>query len=105
MDPFSRREEGFEKAFSHEEEIRFKARARRNRLLGEWAGEKLGLSGPALDGYATGIVERGVATADDEALVADLAKALAPHEVSEHRIRRRIEQFDAEAMREIQAGR
>ncbi len=95
MTTFEKREEGFERAFSHQEELRFRARARRNRRLGEWAGEKLGLSGPALEGYAAGFVAR----------VADLVAALAPAGISEHRIRRRVEEFEAAAMGELQAGR
>ena len=45
MTTFDKREEGFEKKFAHDEELRFKATARRNKLLGLWAAEKLGLSG------------------------------------------------------------
>jgi hypothetical protein len=105
MTTFEKREESFERAYSHREELRFRARARRNRKLGEWAGEKLGLTGPALEGYAAGFVAREVANGDDEALVGELVKALAPAEVSEHRIRRRLEQFEAAAMLELQAGR
>ena len=105
MDNFDKREEGFERAFSHAEELRFKARARRNRKLGRWAGESLGLSGPALDGYAEGFVARAVASGDDEALVADLVAALTPVAMSEHRVRRRLEEFAAEALKELQAGR
>jgi hypothetical protein len=105
METFDKREEGFERAFSHGEELRFRARARRNRKLGAWAGEKLGLSGPPLEGYAAGFVAREIESADDEALVAELVKALAPVEMSEHRIRRRLEEFEAAAMQELQAGR
>ena len=47
MTTFGKREEGFEKKFAHDEELRFKASARRNRLLGQWAAEKLGLTGDA----------------------------------------------------------
>ena len=45
MSGFDKREEGFEKKFAHDEELRFKAMARRNKLLGNWAAEKLGLAG------------------------------------------------------------
>jgi hypothetical protein len=45
MDSFDRRKEGFERKFAHDEELKFKATARRNRLLGRWAAEKLGLTG------------------------------------------------------------
>ena len=54
MTTFDKREEGFEKKFAHDEELRFKANARRNKLLGLWAAEKLGLSGSAADAYAKG---------------------------------------------------
>lgn len=105
MDTFNRREEGFEREFSLQEEIRFKARARRNRKLGVWAGEKLGLTGPALEDYAAAFVERGFVVADDEALAGELAETLKPCDVSPHRVRRHMETFAAEAMAEIQAGR
>jgi hypothetical protein len=105
MDSFAEREEGFERAFSRQEEMRFKARARRNRKLGAWAGEKLGLSGPALEAYVAALVARGLDPVDDQTLVADLAKALQPHDISEHRVRRRLEAFEAEAVADLQAGR
>ena len=56
MTTFDKREEGFEKKFAHDEELRFKANARRNRLLGMWAAEKLGLAGDAAAAYAKEVV-------------------------------------------------
>src|SRR5262245_63453523 len=56
MTTFDKREEGFEKKFAHDEELRFKATARRNKLLGLWAAEKLGLSGDAANAYAKEVV-------------------------------------------------
>lgn len=103
MDNLSQREEGFERAFAHQEELRFRARARRNRLLGEWAGCKLGLSGPALQEYAAALAARTVYAADDDTLVAQLVKAL--RDISEHRIRRRLEEFGAQAIEELQSGK
>jgi len=104
MDTLNRRGEGFEREFSHQEELRFKARARRNRMLGAWAGGKLGLEGQALQDYAAALVERGLVIADDEALAAEIAKALEPHDISLHRVRRHMATFAAEAAAEIQAG-
>ena len=46
MTTFDKREEGFEKQFAHDEELKFKATSRRNKLLGLWAAEKLGRKGP-----------------------------------------------------------
>src|SRR5947207_4930683 len=56
MTTFDKREEGFEQKFAHDEELRFKATARRNKLLGLWAADKLGLAGADKDAYAKEIV-------------------------------------------------
>src|SRR5262245_65979463 len=56
MGTFDKREEGFESKFAHDEELRFKARARRNKLVGLWAAEKLGMAGAAAEAYAANIV-------------------------------------------------
>jgi hypothetical protein len=56
MTTFDKREEGFEKKFAHDEELRFKANARRNKMLGLWAAEKLGLSGAEADAYAKDVI-------------------------------------------------
>ena len=53
---FDKREEGFEKKFSHDEELLFKASARRNKMLGIWAAEKMGLSGAQAEAYAKEVV-------------------------------------------------
>jgi hypothetical protein len=58
---FDKREEGFEKKFAHDEELKFKATARRNKMLGLWAAEKLGLSGAEADAYAKTVVSAVVA--------------------------------------------
>ena len=56
MTSFDKREEAFEQQFAHDEELRFKATARRNKLLGQWAAEKLGLSGAEAESYAKSVV-------------------------------------------------
>jgi len=56
MTTFDKREEGFEKKFAHDEELRFKANARRNKMLGLWAAEKLGLTGTDADAYAKAVI-------------------------------------------------
>jgi hypothetical protein len=56
MTTFDEREEGFEKKFAIDEELKFKAEARRNRLLGLWAAEKLGLAGDTAIAYAREVV-------------------------------------------------
>jgi len=56
MTTFDKREEGFEKQFAHDEELKFKATSRRNKLLGLWAAEKLGRKGADADTYAKEVV-------------------------------------------------
>jgi hypothetical protein len=66
MTTFDKREEGFEKKFAHDEELRFKANARRNKLLGMWAAEKMGLTGPAADAYSKEVVVADFEEAGDD---------------------------------------
>ena len=56
MTTFDKREEGFEKQFAHDEELKFKATSRRNKLLGLWAADKLGRKGPDADTYALSLI-------------------------------------------------
>ena len=56
MTTFDKREEGFEKQFAHDEDLRFKATARRNKMLGKWAAERLGLGGAEAEAYAKAVV-------------------------------------------------
>src|SRR5579859_3872933 len=56
MTTFDKREEGFEKQFAHDEELKFKATARRNKMLGLWAAERLGLNGAEAENYARAVV-------------------------------------------------
>jgi hypothetical protein len=57
MAAFDEREKEFEARFKHDQELQFKVKARRNRLLGMWAAEKMGLTGEAADGYAREVVD------------------------------------------------
>ena len=107
MSTFDKREEGFERKFAHDEEIRFKARARRNRMLGMWAAEKLGLSGAAADAYAKEIVIADFEGPGDDDVFARLrrdfdAKGVAQ---SDHQIRRTMEELMAKAVEDLKAGR
>jgi hypothetical protein len=66
MTTFDKREEGFEKQFAHDEELKFKATSRRNKLLGLWAAEKLGRKGPDAETYAKEVVMADFEEAGDE---------------------------------------
>ena len=99
---FDKREEGFEKQFAHEEELKFKALARRNRMLGLWAAQRLGLSGAEADGYAKEIVMAAVAGGEPEVfgkIRRDFdAKKVAQ---SDHQIRRTMDELFARALAEV----
>lgn len=104
MTTFNKREEGFERKFAHDEELRFKANARRNRLLGLWAAEKLGLSGDEAANYAKTVVKADFEAPGDEDVFrkvrADFdAKGVAQ---SDHQIRRTMDELMAEAMRQLE---
>lgn len=57
MTTFDEREQAFEKKFKHDQELRFKTNARRNKLLGLWAADRMGLAGSEAEAYAKGVVE------------------------------------------------
>jgi hypothetical protein len=71
---FDKREEGFEKKFALDEELRFKATARRNKMLGLWAAQKLGLSGAEAETYAKEVVAADFEEAGDGDVLRKLRK-------------------------------
>ncbi|TSJ63199.1 DUF1476 domain-containing protein [Starkeya sp. 3C] len=95
MSTFDDREDAFEAKYAHDQSLRFKALARRNKALGLWAAEKLGLAGAEAEAYARSVVEADLEEAGDEDVYRKLktdfdAKGL---DVSEHRIRRTMEEL------------
>src|SRR5215467_2230591 len=71
---FDKREEGFEKQFAHDEELKFKAIARRNKLLGLWAAEKLALAGAEAEAYANAFVVADLESTGDHNELGKLRK-------------------------------
>ncbi|SDZ27823.1 hypothetical protein SAMN05444004_10972 [Jannaschia faecimaris] len=70
---FTDREKSFENKFAHDAELQFKVEARRNRLLGEWAGELLGKEGDALKAYAVEVVKSDFEEAGDDDVLRKVA--------------------------------
>ena len=106
MTTFDSREDGFEKAYALDEEIRFKALARRNKLLGLWAAEKLGLAEEAAQAYAKEVVVADLEEHGDEDVFRKLrtdfdAKGV---QVSDHQIRRNMDEFLAQAVQAIRTA-
>jgi hypothetical protein len=104
MTIFDKREEGFEKQFAIDEELKFKAEARRNRLLGLWAAEKLGITGDAATAYAREVVAADFEEAGDvlHKVLGDLsAKDVA---ITEAEIRSKMDELMALAIIQVKAG-
>ena len=106
MTTFDKREEAFEQQFAHDEELKFKATARRNKLLGLWAAEKLGLGGAEADSYALSVV-----MADLEASEHDVARKIRKDfdakgvNQSDHQMARTMTELMAKAIADIKAGK
>ncbi|TDT99381.1 MULTISPECIES: DUF1476 domain-containing protein [Azorhizobium] len=103
MTTFDKREDGFEARFAHDEQLRFRALARRNKALGLWAAEKLGLSGEAAETYAKDVIFADLEEQGEEDVFRKLrgdfdAKGV---DVSDHQIRRNMAEFLAQAAQEI----
>jgi hypothetical protein len=107
MTTFDKREEGFEKQFAHDEELRFKATARRNKLLGHWAAEKLGLSGAEADSYALAVVMSDVEDAGAHDVTQKIRKDFDAKGVvqSDHQIGRVMTELMEKAVADIKAGK
>lgn len=98
---FDKREEGFEKQFAHDEELRFKAVARRNKMLGLWAAGILGKSGVEAEAYAKDVVMADFEEAGDHDVMHKVAKDLQPKGVTEEQVRAQMAELMAEAVAQI----
>jgi hypothetical protein len=103
MATFEDREKEFEARFKHDEELRFKVTARRNRLLGLWAAERMGLAGEAAETYAKSIVAAEFDKGGDrhvvEKLVADLAAK--GHPVTPAQVQFELDHFAEAAKQQV----
>jgi hypothetical protein len=103
MTTFDKREEGFEKQFAHDEELRFKAKARRNKLFGLWAAGKLGLTGAEAEAYAKEVVVAELEGDGDVFRKVRRDFDLKNVKESDHQIRRTMDELMARALAEIKA--
>jgi hypothetical protein len=103
MSTLKDREEGFERKFAFDEELRFKAIARRNKMLGLWAAEKLGKSGAEAEAYAREVVVSDIEEAGDHDVFRKVRKDFdaAGVEQSDHQIRRTMEELLAQAIEQV----
>lgn len=104
MTTFDKRQEGFEKKFALDEEQKFKAEARRNKLLGLWAAEQLGKSGDEAAAYAKEVVAADFEEAGDGDVLRKVATDLAGKGVTEQQVRAKMDQLMGEAVAQVKAG-
>jgi hypothetical protein len=100
MTTFDDREQAFEKKFAHDAEMQFKAEARRNRLLGLWAAERMGLAGDAAASYAMTVVKADFQEAGDEDVFRKVAGDLGS-KATEAEIRAKMGELRAIAKEQI----
>ena len=103
MGQFDDRERAFETKFAHDEEMKFRVIARRNRLLGEWAAGKLGLSDEETQSYAKDVVRADFEEAGDEDVIRKVLGDLtgAGVEIDDEQIRDALGHKEVEARRQI----
>jgi hypothetical protein len=107
MTTFDERENAYESKFAHDEELRFKAKARRDKYLGNWAASKLGLTGAAAEDYAKEVLRADFKSPGDGGLIPKVlgdfeAKNIAMDEVT---LKRKLIELMTQAVAEIEAGR
>lgn len=107
MSTFDKREDSFEKQFAHDAELRFKAMARRNKLLGLWAAGLMGLTGDEATAFAGEVVVSDMEEPGDEDVFRKIRSALDDKKVeqSDHQIRRTMDELLAEAVSQIQTDK
>jgi hypothetical protein len=103
MSSIGDREKAFENKFAHDEALRFKAEARRNKLLGLWAAEKLGKSGADADAYAKEVIRSDFSEPGEEDVFRKIRADFDAAGVgqSDHQIRRTMEELMAEAKNQV----
>jgi hypothetical protein len=106
MTGFDNREKAEEAKFAHDQDLAFKANARRNKLLGLWAAELMGLAGAAAEDYARTVVASDFEKSGDEDVFAKVRKDLDAKGVaqSDHQLRRKMDELLDEAKAQIAKG-
>jgi hypothetical protein len=104
MTTFDRREQGFEAKYIHDEELRFKAMARCNKMLGNWAAAQLGLTGEAAVAYSNGLVTADLESQTSEATLHEVSKDLAKKGISEQQVAKKMNEFLHIALEQIESG-
>ena len=103
MTTFDKREKVFEDKYKHDQELQFKVEVRRNKLLGLWVAELLGLSGADAEAYAKEVVKADFEEPGDADLIRKIQGDAAPKDLdlSEHRIRKKMDELTVIAKEQV----
>lgn len=106
MTGMQNRQKAFEEKFARDGELKFKAEARRNKLLATWAGGKMGFTGDALEAYIKDVRKSDLSAAGDDDVFQKVKADLAAKNVSvaDAELRKQMDEYLAEAVRQIEAG-
>ena len=107
MTSFDDREKAYEKKFANDEELKFKASARRNKLLGRWAAEQMGITGDEVEQYAKSVVLADLEEPGEEDVFRKIRGDFDEKKIdqSDHQIRRTMEELMVEAISQIEQER
>jgi hypothetical protein len=107
MTTFDEREKAYEKKFAHDQDLKFRAESRRNKMVAEWAAAKLGISGPALEDYVKAVRKADLAEKGDEDVVQKLRMDFDANgvKVADAEIRKALSDFLGQAVAQIEGER
>ncbi len=106
MTTFDDREKAYEKKFALDQDLKFRAESRRNKMLAEWAGAKLGITGAALEDYIKAVRKADLAEKGDDDVFRKIKQDFADKgiAVDDAEIRKTMGEFIAKAVAEIEAS-
>lgn len=107
MTTFDKREEGLENRFAHDEQLKFKATARRDRAFGLYIAEVLGKTGDEATAYADSVIKSNLAKPGDEDMFEKVRADLdaSPADLSDHLMRKKADELMAQAVSDIDQGK
>ena len=97
MNKFDEREKSFEKKFAHDEELKFKVSARRNKYIGEWVSKELGYNSDQEKEYIQSVIKADFEEAGDEDVFRKIKKDLENKSISEEEIRKKMNELNEKA--------
>jgi len=101
MDSFKDREKNFEKKFAHDQELQFKASARKNKYIGQWISKIFGYNQEQEKEYIQSVIKADFAEAGDEDVFRKIKADLKDHNISDEEIRKKMDELSEKAKSEL----